>query len=109
LSGGQKQRLALARALLRQPRILLLDDCLSAVDTETEERILGNLRNQLTGRTVVLVSHRVSTARHADLIVVLDRGRIVERGSHEERLAIDQGIYADLHRRQQLEEELAVV
>jgi ATP-binding cassette subfamily B protein len=109
LSGGQKQRVALARALLREPRILLLDDCLSAVDTETEERILRGLRREFTQRTVVLVSHRVSTARHADQILVLERGRIVERGRHEELLEVEGGIYADLHRRQQLEEELAVV
>jgi ATP-binding cassette subfamily B protein len=109
LSGGQKQRVALARALLRQPRILLLDDCLSAVDTETEERILRNLRREFVRRTVILVSHRVSTTRHADLILVLDHGRIRERGSHEELLARPQGLYADLARRQRLEDELARV
>jgi ATP-binding cassette, subfamily B, multidrug efflux pump len=109
LSGGQKQRVALARALLRQPRILLLDDCLSAVDTETEERILRSLRREFVQRTVILVSHRVSTARHADQILVLDHGRIRERGSHEELLARPQGLYADLARRQRLEEELARV
>jgi len=106
LSGGQKQRVALARALLRKPRILLLDDCLSAVDTHTEEQILGNLRRVFVGRTTFLVSHRVSTVRGADLILVLDDGRIVERGHHDELVALD-GIYADLYRRQQLEEELA--
>lgn len=108
LSGGQKQRVALARALLRQPRILLLDDCLSAVDTHTEERILGRLQEQLEGRTVFLVSHRISTVQRADLILVLDGGRIVERGDHADLLAA-KGIYADLHRRQQLEDELAAV
>ena len=108
LSGGQKQRVALARALLRDPRILLLDDCLSAVDTHTEERILGGLQKEFKGRTVFLVSHRISTVQRADLILVLDRGRIVERGDHTQLLA-DDGIYADLHRRQQLEEELAAV
>lgn len=108
LSGGQKQRVALARAILRQPRLLLLDDCLSAVDTRTEEQILGNLQSEFQGRTVFLVSHRISTVKQADLILVLDRGRIVERGDHAGLLA-RQGIYADLYRRQQLEEELAAV
>jgi ATP-binding cassette subfamily B protein len=108
LSGGQKQRVALARAILRRPRLLLLDDCLSAVDTHTEETILGNLRGVFAGRTVFLVSHRISTVQGADLILVLDGGRVVERGSHAELVARG-GLYADLHRRQQLEEELAAV
>ncbi|MEM6455086.1 MAG: ABC transporter ATP-binding protein [Acidobacteriota bacterium] len=106
LSGGQKQRVSLARALLRRPRILLLDDSLSAVDTRTEETILQNLRRVLPGRTVLLVSHRVSAARLADEIVVLDEGAIVERGDHEALVARD-GVYADLVRRQALEEALA--
>ncbi len=106
LSGGQKQRVALARALVRDPRILLLDDCLSAVDTQTEERILRNLRSVFEGRTVIFVTHRVSAAQMADQIVVLDRGRIAERGSHRELLDHG-GLYADLRRRQMLEEELA--
>jgi ATP-binding cassette, subfamily B, multidrug efflux pump len=108
LSGGQKQRVALARALLRQPRLLLLDDCLSAVDTHTEERILENLRTVFRGRTVFLVSHRISTVKEADLILVLDGGRIVERGTHGQLIAHG-GLYADLHQRQMLEEELAAV
>jgi ATP-binding cassette subfamily B protein len=108
LSGGQKQRVALARALLRRPQVLLLDDALSAVDTHTEEAILGNLRQVFPGRTVFLVSHRISTVRDADLILVLEDGRITDRGSHGELVARG-GLYAELHQRQQLEEELAAV
>ncbi len=108
LSGGQKQRVALARALLRRPRILILDDSLSAVDTQTEETILENLRTVFVGRTVFLVSHRISTVQRADLILVLDDGRVVERGTHGELLAAG-GVYAELAERQRLEEELEAV
>jgi len=105
LSGGQKQRVAIARALLRDPKILILDDALSSVDTATEERILNALREVAVGRTTIVVSHRVSTVRNADFIVVLDGGRTVGRGSHEE-LAASGGYYAELCQKQELEEEL---
>jgi ATP-binding cassette subfamily B protein len=106
LSGGQKQRTAIARAVMRQPRILILDDALSSVDTYTEEKILGRLRGVMRERTSLIVSHRVSTVRDADLICVLDEGGIAERGPHEELLAHG-GEYAALYERQLLEEELA--
>jgi len=105
LSGGQKQRTAIARALIRDPRILILDDSLSAVDTQTEERILSRLRGIMAGRTTILISHRTSTVQDADQIVVLRDGRIIERGKHEDLLARG-GYYADLYQKQLLEEEL---
>ena len=106
LSGGQKQRTALARAVLTDPAILILDDALSAVDTYTEEEILTRLRGVMRARTALIVAHRVSTVRDADRIVVLDEGRIVEQGSHDELVRLG-GSYAELFRKQQLEEELA--
>jgi ATP-binding cassette subfamily B protein len=107
LSGGQKQRCAIARALVRRPAILILDDALASVDTYTEERILGGLRTYTTTSTTILISHRVSTVRNADQIAVLDHGRVVELGRHDELLALD-GYYAGLYQKQQLEEELTV-
>jgi ATP-binding cassette subfamily B protein len=107
LSGGQKQRAAIARALLRRPSILILDDALASVDTYTEERILGGLRGYIRNATTIMISHRVSTVRNADQIAVLDHGRIVELGRHDELLALD-GYYAGLYSKQQLEEELTV-
>ena len=105
LSGGQKQRVALARAIITDPRILLLDDALSAVDAYTEDKILTGLQEVMRGRTSVIVSHRISTVRRADLILVLDHGRVVERGTHDALLARG-GMYAGLHRKQLLEREL---
>jgi ATP-binding cassette subfamily B protein len=106
LSGGQKQRLALARALITDPPILVLDDALSSVDTQTERAILRALRETTRGKTVIVISHRLSAVRDADLIVVLDEGRIVETGTHTS--LVERGrVYAELFQQQTLEEELA--
>jgi ATP-binding cassette subfamily B protein len=105
LSGGQKQRVAIARAVLRDTPVLLLDDCLSSVDTHTEERILAGLRPEMRRRTTLIVSHRVSAVRDADLLVVLDDGQVAETGTHDELFARG-GLYAGLVRAQQLEEEI---
>jgi ATP-binding cassette subfamily B multidrug efflux pump len=105
LSGGQKQRLTIARAILKQPKILIIDDALSAVDTITEEKILQRLRNVMKGRTCVWISHRISAIKDADKIIVLDEGRIIEEGTHEELLSVG-GPYWELYQRQKLEEAL---
>ncbi len=108
LSGGQKQRTSIARAVMRKPKILILDDALSAVDTYTEEEILKRLRAIMKGRTSIIISHRISTVKDADQIVVMNEGRIVERGTHETLVELG-GIYAELHRKQLLEEELELL
>jgi ATP-binding cassette subfamily B protein len=108
LSGGQKQRTAIARALIRNPRVLILDDALSSVDTQTEDKILNHLRHMMKGRTTIFISHRVSTVRNADRIAVLHGGRIVELGTHDELIG-QNGYYTDLYNKQLLEEELAEV
>jgi ATP-binding cassette, subfamily B, multidrug efflux pump len=107
LSGGQKQRTAIARAIIRDPKVLILDDALASVDTYTEERILGGLKRVMEGRTTIFISHRISTARNADQIAVLVAGRIAELGTHDELLARN-GYYTSLFEKQRLEEELSV-
>lgn len=106
LSGGQKQRMTLARALIKNPVLLILDDCLSAVDTDTEEQILKGLRRFMAGRSSIIISHRVSTVQDADEIIVMDQGRIIERGTHEVLLKAE-GLYRQLHHKQQLERLIA--
>jgi ATP-binding cassette subfamily B protein len=106
LSGGQKQRISIARAILKDPQILIFDDCLSAVDTETEEKILGSLKSLMKDKTFVIVSHRVSSIRHADVILVLDEGKLIEQGTHDS-LIKQEGVYAELHQKQLLEESAA--
>lgn len=108
LSGGQKQRTAIARAIIREPKIIIFDDSLSAVDTETEERILAGLRKVMEGRTSIIIAHRISTVKNADRIIVLEHGVIAETGSHDELLAHN-GIYADMYTRQLLEEEISAM
>lgn len=105
LSGGQKQRLAIARAVMRKPRILILDDSLSSVDTRTEDEILTRLRSLMQGRTCLIVSHRIQTVKYADQIITLSNGKIIERGTHDELVALG-GAYADMYQRQLLEEEM---
>jgi len=107
LSGGQKQRTAIARAIIRDPRVLILDDALASVDTYTEERILQGLASVMQGRTTIFISHRISTARNADQIAVLVQGRIAELGTHDELIARN-GYYTSLFEKQRLEEEISV-
>ena len=103
LSGGQKQRISIARAIIKNPKILMFDDCLSAVDTETEEAILNNLKRIMNGRSSLIISHRVSSIKHADKILVMDDGKIIEQGDHKSLLDKD-GVYAELYRKQLMEE-----
>jgi ATP-binding cassette subfamily B multidrug efflux pump len=106
LSGGQKQRLSIARAIIRNPSILIFDDCLSAVDTQTEEKILNNLKKVMRGKTTIIISHRVSSVKHADEIIVLENGAIAERGTHTELLRT-KSLYRKLYEKQMAEEEIA--
>ena len=102
LSGGQKQRLSIARALIKTPDILVLDDCLSAVDNETEELILQSIKSELRSKTTLIISHRISSLKYADRIIVMDDGRLVEHGNHEELMSL-KGIYFDTYKRQELQ------
>ncbi|TND01165.1 MAG: ABC-type multidrug/protein/lipid transporter ATP-binding and permease component, partial [Bacteroidetes bacterium] len=102
LSGGQKQRISIARAIIKHPHILIFDDCLSAVDTETEDEILGNLKRIMKDRTTLIISHRVSSVQHADQILVFDQGQVIEQGTHTDLLEKG-GVYAELFRKQALE------
>jgi ATP-binding cassette subfamily B protein len=105
LSGGQKQRVSIARALVKNPTIMILDDCLSAVDTKTENAILNQLQHIMQGKTTIIISHRISSAKLADKILVLDEGKVVEQGSHEELMA-RKGIYKELYEKQLQAEEV---
>ena len=104
LSGGQKQRLSIARAIIKEPQVLIFDDCLSAVDTRTEEEILNNLSRIMKDKTSILIAHRVSTIKNADRILVLDNGEIIEQGTHNKLMAL-KGVYFDLFEKQLLEEQ----
>lgn len=108
LSGGQKQRVSIARAIIKSPKILIFDDALSAVDTKTEEAILNNLKNIMDNKTNILISHRISTVKHADLIIYLDGGKIIEMGTHDELISM-QNAYSELYQKQLLEEEQNIV
>ena len=105
LSGGQKQRLSIARALIKEPQILIFDDCLSAIDTQTEEEILNNLGRLMKNKTSILIAHRVSTIKNADKILVMDRGEIIEQGTHHELMGLKK-IYFELFEKQLLEEQI---
>jgi ATP-binding cassette subfamily B protein len=107
LSGGQKQRISIARAIIDRPNILIFDDCLSAVDTETEEKILNELKTIMSQKTAVIISHRISSVQHADQILVLEEGRIVEKGKHETPLA-QKGLYYQTYQKQLLEDRKSV-
>jgi len=102
LSGGQKQRISIARAIVKEPQVLIFDDCLSAVDTETEEKILQNLKRIMSGKSTLIISHRVSSVKLCDEILVFEDGQIIERGSHEELMQL-KGDYFEIHEQQQLE------
>jgi ATP-binding cassette subfamily B multidrug efflux pump len=104
LSGGQKQRVSIARSIIKDPKILIFDDCLSAVDTETEEQILANLKNVSKDKTTFIISHRVSSAKNADKIIVLDSGKIIQQGSHNQ-LITEEGYYKYVYEQQLLEKE----
>jgi ATP-binding cassette subfamily B protein len=104
LSGGQKQRVSIARAIVKHPQVLIFDDCLSAVDTRTEEEILNNLGRNMAGKTSIIIAHRISTIKNADKILVMDNGEIIEQGNHQD-LMQRKGIYFELYEKQLLEEE----
>jgi ATP-binding cassette subfamily B protein len=105
LSGGQKQRVSIARALALHPKVLILDDCLSAVDTKTENSILGHLKSEMQGKTTIIISHRISSVKMAERILVLDEGQIIQQGTHEQLLAV-QGAYKELYEKQLTTEEV---